>query len=168
VGSTPTLPTIILHPSTLSKGHRFESYRGHHLPNTINQRRKKMIEYTVKVHSNGSKYWYLNGQRHREDGPAVEGTDGSKYWYLNGQLHREDGPAVEWRAGSKYWYLNGQLHREDGPAVEHSNGDKSWYLNGNYYTEKEYNLKMNPVPVIKELSVSEISQLLGYEIKVVK
>ena len=104
-----------------------------------------MIEYTVKVHSNGSKYWYLNGQRHREDGPAVEGTD-----------------------GSKYWYLNGQLHREDGPAVEHSNGDKSWYLNGNYYTEKEYNLKMNPVPVIKELSVSEISQLLGYEIKVVK
>ena len=81
-----------------------------------------MIEYTVKVHSNGSKYWYLNGQYHREDGPAIEG----------------------------------------------SNGDKYWYLNGTEYTEKEYNLKMNPVPVIKELSVSEISQLLGYEIKVVK
>ena len=102
-----------------------------------------MIEYTVKVHSNGDKHWYLNGQRHREDGPAVE-----------------------WSNGFKAWYLNGQLHREDGPAVEYSDGYKSWYLNGNYYTEKEYNLKMNPV--IKELSVSEISQLLGYEIKVVK
>ena len=127
-----------------------------------------MIEYTVKVHSNGDKYWYLNGQLHREDGPAVESSNGDKYWYLNGQRHREDGPAVEGTDGSKYWYLNGQLHREDGPAVEWRAGDKSWYLNGNYYTEKEYNLKMNPVPVIKELSVSEISQLLGYEIKVVK
>ena len=31
-----------------------------------------MIEYTVKVWANGDKVWYLNGKRHREDGPAVE------------------------------------------------------------------------------------------------
>jgi len=31
-----------------------------------------MIEYTVRVYDNGDKHWYLNGERHREDGPAVE------------------------------------------------------------------------------------------------
>ena len=28
-----------------------------------------MIEYTVKVWDNGTKFWYLNGKPHREDGP---------------------------------------------------------------------------------------------------
>ena len=39
--------------------------------------------------------WYRNGQRHREDGPAYEGSDGTREWWLNGQRHREDGPAAE-------------------------------------------------------------------------
>ena len=43
-----------------------------------------MIEYTVKVYGNGDKYWYINGKRHREDGPAYEGANGTKYWYLSG------------------------------------------------------------------------------------
>ena len=42
-----------------------------------------MKTYTVEVHDNGTKYWYLNGKRHREDGPAIEWADGTKYWYLN-------------------------------------------------------------------------------------
>ena len=67
-----------------------------------------MIEYTVKVYDNGDKDWYLNGERHREDGPAVEWASGGKWWYLNGKRHREDGPAVEWASGSKEWYLNGE------------------------------------------------------------
>ena len=54
---------------------------------------------------------------------------GSKEWRLNGNLHREDGPALEWASGSKSWYLNGKRHREDGPAVEWVDGKKSWYLN---------------------------------------
>jgi hypothetical protein len=66
-----------------------------------------MIEYEVNVHVNGTKYWYLNGKLHREDGPAIEGTNGNKYWWLNGKRHREDGPAVERANGSKLWYLNG-------------------------------------------------------------
>ena len=66
-----------------------------------------MIEYTVRVYDNGDKWWYLNGKRHREDGPAFEGASGSKDWYLNGKRHREDGPAIEWADGSKAWYLNG-------------------------------------------------------------
>jgi len=32
---------------------------------------------------------------------------GTKRWYLNGELHCEDGPAVEWADGNKEWWLNG-------------------------------------------------------------
>ncbi len=105
-----------------------------------------MIEYTVRVYSNGTKSWWLNGKSHREDGPAIEGSDGNKFWYLNDKLHREDGPAVEGSEGYKEWYLNGKLHREDGPAIEDSNGYKEWYLNGKKLTEEEYNNRMNPKP----------------------
>ena len=66
-----------------------------------------MKTYIVKVDDDGSKYWYLNDQYHREDGPAVEYSDGSKEWYLNGKYHREDGPAVECASGTKLWFLNG-------------------------------------------------------------
>jgi hypothetical protein len=106
------------------------------------RRVKVMIEYKVKVYD-----------------------DGDKYWYLNNKLHREDGPAVEYASGEKNWCLNGKRHREDGPAVECASY-KLWYLNGTNYTEQEFNEKMNPT--VKELSVSEISKLLGYEVKVVK
>ena len=71
-----------------------------------------MIEYTVKVKNNGSKDWYLDGKRHREDGPAIEGGDGYKAWYLEGKRHREDGPAIEGSGGDKAWYLNGKEYTE--------------------------------------------------------
>ena len=86
------------------------------------------------TNQDGSKYWYLNGKYHREDGPAFEDKDGSKFWYLNDKRHREDGPAIEFPDGYKEWYLNGELHREDGPATEHPGGSKSWYLNGKEIT----------------------------------
>jgi hypothetical protein len=76
-----------------------------------------MIEYTVKVQANGDKYWYLNGKRHREDGPSAEYANGEKRWFLKGKLHREDGPAVEYANGTKLWYLNGKLVTEE----EHKN-----------------------------------------------
>lgn len=88
-----------------------------------------MIEYTVKVFPNGSKEWYLNDKRHREDGPAVE--------YVN---------------GDKFWYLNGNLHREDGPACEYVNGDKFWFLFGVQYTNTQFNETMNP-PVNKLIEI---------------
>jgi len=31
------------------------------------------------------KAWFLNGEYHRENGPAVENTDGTKRWCLNGK-----------------------------------------------------------------------------------
>ena len=69
----------------------------------------KHIESKVKVSSNGTKEWCLNGKRHREDGPAIEYSNGAKSWYLNDKLHREDGPAVEYADGTKSWYLNDKL-----------------------------------------------------------
>ena len=49
-----------------------------------------MKEYTVRVYENGSRMWRLNGQRHREDGPAIEWADGTKSWYLNGNWLTEE------------------------------------------------------------------------------
>ncbi len=99
-----------------------------------------MIEYTVQVNENGDKFWYLNGQLYREDGPAREYADGSKSWWLNDQRHRVDGPACEW-----------------------SDGHKSWYLNGKRLTEEEFNKRTN----VQELTIEQIEAKLGYNIKVV-
>jgi hypothetical protein len=64
----------------------------------------------------------------------IESANGDKCWYLNGKRHREDGPAIEYANGSKFWYLNDKLHREDGPAIESANGNKFWFLNGKRLT----------------------------------
>jgi hypothetical protein len=101
-----------------------------------------MIEYTVKVYPNGDKYWWLNGKRHREDGPAIERANGDKYWWLNGKRHREDGPAIEYASGSKYWFLNGKE-----------------------VTEEEHKRQTSP---IIEMTVAEISKAIGKQVKVVE
>jgi hypothetical protein len=101
-----------------------------------------MIEYTVKVYADGSKEWWLNGKRHREDGPAVEHAD-----------------------GYKSWWLKGKRHREDGPAVEYADGDKEWWLNGNPMTEEGHKAAMNPTV---EMTVEEICKALGKNVKVIK
>jgi hypothetical protein len=67
--------------------------------------------------------------------------------------------------GTICWYQNGLRHRLDGPAIEWADGDKSWYIEDEKYTEAEFSQKMNPV---KELSVKQISDLLGYEVKIIK
>ena len=101
-----------------------------------------MIEYTVKV------------------------DDRNYFWYLNGKRHREDGPAIEFAGGTKEWWLNDLRHRENGPAIEYAGGAKAWYLNGiRYHSEEEYWNQLKPP---KELTIAEIESLLGYRIKVVK
>jgi hypothetical protein len=101
-----------------------------------------MIEYTVQVFADGSKFWCLNDKLHREDGPAVEHADGYKSWWLKGKRHREDGPAVEYAYGSKEWYLN----------------DKCM-------TEEEHKAAMNPAV---EMTMEEICKALGKNVKVIK
>jgi hypothetical protein len=36
---------------------------------------------------NGENHWYLNGKKHREDGPAVEYPDGDKHWYIDNKQY---------------------------------------------------------------------------------
>ena len=82
----------------------------------------------IKYWDNGNKgyeIWYLNGKKHREDGPAYQS------WYKNGQKYYER------------WYLNGKSHREDGPVSQewHENGQKeyeSWYLNDKEYSKEDW------------------------------
>jgi hypothetical protein len=110
------------------------------------------MKQTVETYPDGSQEWHLNGELHREDGPAiiVIGSDGSKYWYnINDKLHREDGPAITRPNGSKWWYINGNRHREDGPAYIGPSGTKEWWLNGKRITQevnnwaKERNIDLN-------------------------
>lgn len=65
------------------------------------------------------------GLLHREDGPAfvvrVDGSTETEAWYLNGQLHRQDNPAItryfpNGMPRAEEWYLEGEKHREDDPA----------------------------------------------------
>lgn len=71
-----------------------------------------------------------------------EFKDGSRHWYYDGVRHRDDGPAVEDSDGYLRWYVRGKLHREDGPAVVNPSGNNFWHLNARQYSEEEYNLLM--------------------------
>jgi len=89
-------------------------------------------EYVLKY---GTKFWYKDGQIHREGGPAVEDIYGTKEWYKEGKHHREGGPAIEWPDGKKEWHKEGKLHREEGPAIEYPDGTKIWYKDGQLHRE---------------------------------
>jgi hypothetical protein len=64
-----------------------------------------------------------------KDSCTIE-PSGDKFWFVNDDLHREDGPACEYVNGNKCWYQNGKYHRVDGPAIELSNGIKQWWYRG--------------------------------------
>jgi len=123
-----------------------------------------MEKYTVIVDDDGNIRWYQDNNIHRSNGPAIEYADGSKAWYHKGKFHRINKPAVEYSNGYRAWYREGKLHRLDGPAVEHPNGAKEWYINEREYSQDEFEEITNPK--IKELTVEEISTLLGYKIKI--
>jgi len=91
----------------------------------------------MMVLTDGTKEWWLNGNLHRIDGPAVERANGTKEWWLNDNRHRSDGPAVEYADGTKEWWLNGFPHRTDGPALERADGSKMWFLNGKEVSWRE-------------------------------
>lgn len=95
----------------------------------------------IAIYPDGTKRWYKNGKRHREDGPAVVFVDGTEYWYKNGKRHNDNGPAIVHPNGSKSWFKNGQRHNENGPAIIYSNGNKYWFLNGEELTKTEFKIK---------------------------
>jgi len=92
----------------------------------------------IQISIDGSQFWWLNGEQHRIDGPAVIYPDGLQYWYLNGEQHRTDGPATIRANGTQLWYLNGQLHRTDGPAVIYADGTQLWWLDGREMIQEEH------------------------------
>jgi len=47
----------------------------------------------------------------------IEFTNGYKAWYLNGLRHREDGPAIDWGDGRKRWFLNDKEYTEEEYAL---------------------------------------------------
>ena len=80
----------------------------------------------ITYHDNGnvlSESYYLNGKRHRENGPAFI------FYYKNGKIYFE------------HYYLNDKYHRENGPAVIfYDNGkieSERYYLNGILYVDSE-------------------------------
>lgn len=74
-------------------------------------------DFTGVAHDNGEEHWFVNGVRHREDGPAIISSNGIKQWFKEGRWHREDGPAIEspiritaeFSVLQKTWYLEGKL-----------------------------------------------------------
>jgi hypothetical protein len=49
--------------------------------------------------------------------------------------------------------------------MEYADGRRWWYLNGEEYTEEEF---LKKTVTVRELTIAEIEELLGYPIKVVK
>lgn len=89
-----------------------------------------MKNKTSSTNKNGTKFYYVDGKLHKDNGPAIEFFTGTKEWYQNDKLHREDGPAID-SAHIKVWYKNGEIHREDGPAIEGVMSErKEWWHHG--------------------------------------
>ena len=76
------------------------------------------MEYHTE--ENGTQYWYKNGMRHREDGPAVIYPDGQQEWYKDGNIHREDGPAFSF-GEYEMWYENDKFVKSNAMdfGIEH-------------------------------------------------
>ena len=100
--------------------------------------------------------YFINGMRHREDGPAVIGYEkfGNVKYYKNDNLHNENGPAKVFTRyhndGSKLvdeeWYIDNIRHREDGPASVETLFDKDgneigrteiYYFSGKRFSDVE-------------------------------
>jgi hypothetical protein len=91
---------------------------------------------------------------------------GNIKWLQDGRYHHLNGPAVEYVDGYKEWYRDDKLDRLDGPAINNVDGYRAWYINGKEYTCEEF-LEMTK-PKVRELTLVEVSVLLGYEIKIVE
>jgi len=107
------------------------------------------MKSVLKISKHGVKCWRLpNGLCHREkDLPAIIFPDGTKFWYVNGKRHRDNGPAVERINGDKEWWFNNYRHRTNGPAGEYIDGTKYWWFENIQYTEEGYNEKVKDYKV---------------------
>ena len=76
---------------------------------------------------------------HRTDGPAhIHSSVGTEAWFVGGELHRLDGPALITSNGDEIWFANGKQHREDGPSVVRADGTKVYALHGVWYNYENW------------------------------
>lgn len=80
------------------------------------------------IREDGTREWYRDGLRHRENGPARVSRE-AQHWYQHGKLHRLDGPAII-KDTEEQWFLHEHRHRLDGPAivVKHDCADPHGYF----------------------------------------
>jgi hypothetical protein len=70
---------------------------------------------------------------------------GIETWSLNGEYHRENGPAyIDTLNGYKAWRIHGKRHRIDGPAVINANGIEEWWVDNKRWDLKDipHNLEL--------------------------
>jgi hypothetical protein len=87
---------------------------------------------TVRYHKDNRIWYYLNGKRHRDGGPAFI-SELANVWYKNGVKHREDGPSGEWKSydgtrNHSEWCVDGVevlniVHQVDGGNVAELTND---------------------------------------------
>lgn len=66
----------------------------------------------AKEWTKGDKEWWVDGNLHRIDKPTCEYDFGvRRRWHVNGQPHREDGPAID-EPARKEWWLDGKRYAE--------------------------------------------------------
>ena len=66
---------------------------------------------TLVEYDDGSKYWFVDGELHREDGPAIEHINGDKYWFVDGKLLTEK-EFNKWRKQNGRWHIS-RTHRDE-------------------------------------------------------
>lgn len=125
-------------------------------------------EPQLHVDEFGTKKWYLNGELHREDGPAIEYTNGTNAWWQHGKCHRIGAPAAEHANGDKYWYVNDKLHRTDGAAIEYGNGTKDWYVDDHQYNDvvawAKAALKFENKPATQDAVDAKVMQVMQVDL----
>lgn len=84
---------------------------------------KIIPRHYLQLH-HGDMEWWVNGKRHREDGPAVERLDGTKKWFRCGRLLREDAPPP----------LSSAPHRPNSARRDNSYIPQSLFRIGNMWT----------------------------------
>ncbi len=89
--------------------------------------------------------WYRNGILHRENKPAIIGSDGSYCYWRNGRKHRWDGPAVYKNKKYENWVYTCPHH-----AITDENREKQYKKH--LLVSKSYNIKNRD---------SKINEVLG-------
>jgi hypothetical protein len=104
------------------------------------------------IMANGTKFWYKDGEMHRDnDEPSfIDGT--TKMWHKDGILYRDNDLPAFISSAWTLWYKNGVIHRDNNKPAAINSKEKRWYING-----KELNKKQ--IAFLKKINASEIKHL---------